>query len=188
VVVNSGQTVFTYTISDLIAVNVFKFKNDICFKDWLNEFNISPEDLETSSVNVHDNFNEVRLDNFLRNKNPLYSFMYQNYEPMDVDSEDDSDQFDDEVIFITKLRITSCLFVVNYRVCQELWPSYTKILNHYFFSSFSLCSNHLSWKFTKNLRPEPIFGMHLCFPECLRASWCPFLLHKGHDPWHTLYM
>ena len=66
----------------------------------MNEFNIAPEDLETSSVNVHDNFNEVRLDNFLRDKNPFYSFMHQNgdYDPMDVDSEDDSDQYDDEVI------------------------------------------------------------------------------------------
>ena len=72
----------------------------ILFQDWLNEFNIAPEDLETSSVNVNDNFNEVRLDNFLRNKNPVYSFMHQNggYDHMDVDSEDDSDQYDDEVI------------------------------------------------------------------------------------------
>ncbi len=53
-----------------------------------------------------------------------------------------------------------------------------------FFSSFSLCSNHLSWEFIKNLRPEPICwhaflfpGMHfslcrfagvlLCFPACI---------------------
>jgi hypothetical protein len=69
-------------------------------QDWLNEFNISPEDLESSSVNVNDNFNEVRLDNFLRSKTPAYSFFHQNgdYDPMDVDSEDDFDQYDDEVI------------------------------------------------------------------------------------------
>jgi hypothetical protein len=53
-----------------------------------------------------------------------------------------------------------------------------------FFSSFSLCLNHLSWEFIKNLRPKPICrrvflfpGMHfhfagvlLCFPNCFFTS------------------
>ncbi len=30
---------------------------------------------------------------------------------------------------------------ISYRVCRKLWPSYTKISNHYY---FSLCLNHLN--------------------------------------------
>ena len=66
------------------------------FQDWLNEFNIAQEDLDTSSVNV--NSNEVRLEDFFRNKN-FIPFHYQNdgYEAMDEASEDDFVQIDVEV-------------------------------------------------------------------------------------------
>ncbi len=39
-----------------------------------------------------------------------------------------------------------------------------------FFSSYSLCSNHLNWEFTKNQGPSPFAGMHLWFPACFRDS------------------
>ena len=71
-------------------------KKNSLFQDWLNEFNIAQDDLETSSGNA--NFNEVRLENFLRNKNPT-QFHHQNdgYEAMDEDSEEDFVQIDEEV-------------------------------------------------------------------------------------------
>ncbi len=40
----------------------------------------------------------------------------------------------------------------------------------FFFSSYSLCLNRLSWEFTKKLRPEPICWRAFVFPACFCDS------------------
>ncbi len=81
-------------------------------------------------------------------------------------------------------------------VCARNCGHYTQTFwTTNFFSSFSICLNHFSWEFIKNLRSETICRREFLFFSvrfslCRRAFVFPgvhFLLHKGHNSWHTLY-
>ncbi len=70
---------------------------------------------------------------------------------------------------------------------QELWPSYTKISNHYFFLFFLSLFEPLKFGIFKKFKAR----VHLLAGICVskHASVFPvkhFLLHNGHDSWHTL--